>query len=59
MGFWQNSYAQDLLRKWVVQHLDGQQVDGQDLFRLDSLPELADRVVELARANHSRLVSAK
>jgi type I restriction enzyme M protein len=59
VGFWQNSYAQDLLRKWVVQHLDGQQVDGEDLFHLDGLPELADRVVELARANHARLVSAK
>jgi len=59
VGFWQNAYARDLLRKWVVQHLDGQQVDGEDLFHLDSLPELADSVVELARANHARLVSAK
>jgi type I restriction enzyme R subunit len=58
VGFWQNAYAQDLLRKWVVQHLDGQQVDGDDLFKLDRLPELADRVVELARANHSKLVKA-
>jgi type I restriction enzyme R subunit len=58
VGFWQNAYAQDVLRKWVVQHLDGQQVDGHDLFELDRLSELADRVVELARANHSKLVSA-
>jgi type I restriction enzyme R subunit len=57
VGFWQNAYAQDVLRKWVVQHLDGQQVDGHDLFHLDRLSELADRVVELARANHTRLVS--
>ena len=48
VGFWQNPYAQDVLRKWVVQHLDGQQVDGHDLFKLDRLSELADRVVELA-----------
>jgi type I restriction enzyme R subunit len=56
VGFWQNTYAQDVLRKWVVQHLDRQQVDGHDLFKLDRLSEVADRVVELARANHSRLV---
>ena len=55
VGFWQNAYAQDGLRKWVVQHLDGQQVDGQDLFKLDRLSEVADRLVELARANHSKL----
>ena len=56
VGFWQNPYTQDVLRKWVVQHLDGQQVDGYDLFKLDRLSEVADRVVELAKANHSRLV---
>jgi type I restriction enzyme, R subunit len=56
VGFWQNTYAQDVLRKWVVQHLDGQQVDGHDLFKLDRLSEVADRMVELARANHSNLV---
>ena len=56
VGFWQNTYAQEVLRRWVVQHLDGQQVDGHDLFRLDRLSEVADRVVELAKANHSRLV---
>jgi len=57
VGFWQNGYAQEVLRKWVVQHLDGQQVDGRDLFKLDRLPELADRVVELARANHTKLAA--
>jgi type I restriction enzyme, R subunit len=56
VGFWQNTYAQDVLRKWVVQHLDGQQVDGHDLFKLDRLSEVADRVVDLAKANHSKLV---
>jgi type I restriction enzyme R subunit len=56
VGFWQNTYAQEVLRKWVVQHLDGQQVDGHDLFKLDRLSELADRVVELARANHLKLI---
>ena len=49
VGFWQNAYAQGVLRRWVVQHLDGQQVDGYDLFSLDRLPEVADKVVELAR----------
>ncbi len=56
VGFWQNTYAQGVLRKWVVQHLDGQQVDGHDLFSLDHLPEVADKVVELAKANHAKLV---
>jgi type I restriction enzyme R subunit len=58
VGFWQNMYAQDVLRKWVVQHFDGQQVDGHDLFKLDRLSEVADRVVELAKANHAKLVGA-
>jgi type I restriction enzyme R subunit len=57
VGFWQNVYAQDVLRKWVVQHLDGQQVDGHDMFKLERLSEVADRVVELAKANHLKLVS--
>lgn len=56
VGFWQNNYAQEVLRRWVVQHLDGQQVDAHDLFKLDRLSEVADRVVELAKANHSKLV---
>ena len=56
VGFWQNAYAQDNLRKWVVQYLDGQQVGGHDLFQLDRLSEVAAHVVELARANHSKLV---
>ena len=56
VGFWQNAYAQDMLRRWVVQHLDGQQVGGHDLFQLDRLSEVAAHVVELARANHSKLV---
>ncbi len=30
--------------------------DGHDLFSLDRLPEVADKVVELARANHAKLV---
>ena len=57
VGFWQNTYAQEVLRRWVVQHLDGQQVDGHDLFKLDRLSEVADRVVELAKANRSKLVA--
>ena len=39
-----------------MQHLDGQQIDGHDLFNLARLSEIADRVVDLARANHVRLV---
>ena len=56
VGFWRNIYAQEVLRKWVVQYLDGQQVDGHDLFKLDRLSEVADHVIELARVNHVKLV---
>lgn len=56
VGFWGNVHAQDSLRRWIVQHLDGLQVDGADLFPLSSLAQIADRTVELAKANHSRLI---
>lgn len=52
VGFWQNPNAQDALRKWLVQHLD----DHDGLVEFDRLEAVADRLVELARANHHRLV---
>lgn len=55
VGFWQNAHAQDTLRRWVVQHLDSQMVDGTDLFALDRVGVLADQVVEVARANRAVL----
>jgi type I restriction enzyme R subunit len=50
VGFWSNAVAQDVLRKWVVGFLDD-----YDLFEFDRLEAIADRVVELAKANQHRL----
>ena len=43
------------MRKRVVHRLDGQYFNGVDLFAWESLEQLADRVVELARSNRTRL----
>lgn len=51
VGFWQNLHAQTVLRKWLVQYLDR-----RDVVPFDRLQEVADRLVELAKANHVKLV---
>lgn len=48
--FWNNAIAQGGLHKWIVQFLDD-----HNLLDLDDLPELADRLVELAKVNHFKL----
>jgi len=50
VGFWENAHAQTVLRKWLVQYLDS-----HDVVPFDRLPEVADRLVELAKANHLKL----
>ncbi|MEQ1501777.1 MAG: type I restriction endonuclease subunit R [Myxococcota bacterium] len=50
VGFWGNAHAQDVLRKWVVQKLDDANV-----LPYEKLREAADRVMEVAKANHGRL----
>lgn len=50
VGFWRNQHAQDTLRKWIVGFLDD-----RDVLPYDKLPEVADRLLDLARANHHRL----
>jgi type I restriction enzyme R subunit len=50
VGFLKNAHAQEVLHKWVVRFLDD-----HDLLEWDKLPEVADRVVELAKVNHERL----
>ena len=50
VDFLQNPLAQAVLHKWIVQFLDD-----HDLLPFDRLPEVADRVVELAKVNHPRL----
>ncbi|MGX7827665.1 type I restriction endonuclease subunit R [Actinokineospora sp. 24-640] len=55
VGFWENAHAQETLRRKVVHELDGQVVDGEDLFDFEGLAELSTRVVELARRKRVRL----
>jgi type I restriction enzyme, R subunit len=55
VGFWENAHAQDEMRKRIVYRLDGQYLNGVDLFAWESLEQLADRMVELARNNRARL----
>jgi len=50
VGFWENAHAQTVLRKWLVQFLDG-----RDVLPFDRLQEVADRLVELAKVNQIRL----
>jgi type I restriction enzyme R subunit len=50
-GFWKKAKAQDDLRAWTVQYLDN-----LDVLPWDRLPELTDRLLELAKVNHDRLV---
>jgi type I restriction enzyme R subunit len=51
--FWNKPQAQEALRKRIVQFLD----DG-DVLPLSRLEELADRLLELARVNHAKLVES-
>jgi type I restriction enzyme R subunit len=50
VGFWSNLHAQEALRKWVVQKLDA-----SDALPYDKLRQAADRIMEVAKANHARL----
>jgi type I restriction enzyme R subunit len=51
VDFWRNTYAQDRLRLQITEFLDD-----HDLVPLDRQQPVADRLVELARALHARLV---
>lgn len=53
VGFWTNPTAQDALRKQVVQRLDE-----HGLYPLDQCKRVADRLIELSKANHRLLVDA-
>src|SRR5437764_13877211 len=52
VDFWRNTYAQDRLRLQITNYLDD-----HDLVSLDRQQPVADRLVELARALHARLVT--
>jgi type I restriction enzyme R subunit len=51
VGFWNRVQAQDGLRSWIFMTLDD-----ADLLPFARLDPLADRLMELAKANHHRLV---
>lgn len=51
VDFWRNVQAQNVMRQWIIQHLD------QDVLPFERLPEVAGRLVELARALHTRLTA--
>jgi type I restriction enzyme, R subunit len=58
VGFWHNTYAQNTLRAWVATRLAEPMIDGEDLFDFSRTTPVADRLVELAKANHARLVAS-
>jgi type I restriction enzyme, R subunit len=58
VGFWHNPYAQNTLRAWVATRLAEPMIDGEDLFEFPRATPVADRLVELAKANHARLVTS-
>ena len=58
VGFWHNTYAQNTLRAWLATRLAEPMIDGDDLFDFTRTTPVADRVVELAKANHARLVTS-
>jgi type I restriction enzyme, R subunit len=56
VGFWQNPHAQNALRSRLATGLAEPMIDGEDVFDFSRTTALADRLVELAKANHARLV---
>jgi type I restriction enzyme, R subunit len=58
VGFWHNTYAQNTLRAWMATRLAEPIVDGEDLFDFTRTTPVADRLVELAKANHAQLAAS-
>ena len=58
VGFWHNAYAQGTLRAWMAVRLAEPMIDGEDLFDFTRTTPVADRLVELAKANHARLAAS-
>jgi type I restriction enzyme, R subunit len=52
--FWHNPHAQENLRKQLIHTLDD-----RDLFPFDEQPPLADKLMELAKANQSLIASRR
>lgn len=53
VGFWNNAHAQEVLRGAVFQFLDD-----HDIVDFERADAVADKLMELARANHHKLVSS-
>ncbi len=51
VGFWQRAHAREGLRSWIFQTLDD-----ADVLPFGRLDAMADKLMELAKANHQRLV---
>jgi type I restriction enzyme R subunit len=51
VGFWKNAYAQDVVRGHVVSFLDDNSV-----VEFERIESVADRLMELAKANHDKLI---
>ncbi len=51
VDFWRNAEAQRTMRNWVFQYFDQHEV-----VPFDTAEELSDRIVQLAKARHGRLV---
>jgi type I restriction enzyme, R subunit len=59
VGFWDNAHKREQLRRAVIHRLDETRLeDGSDLFDYAWLRPIADRLIELAKHNHHRLVSS-
>lgn len=58
VGFWDNHIKRDQLRRKIIHRLDETRLDdGSDLFAYEWLAAFADRLLELARANHTQLAA--
>ena len=52
VDFWRNTYAQSVLRAWLAQYLDR-----NDVVPFKRQQAVADQLLELAKARHTRLVT--
>lgn len=55
VGFWKKTEARGALTKWIAQALD----DSNLFPDYDALPEIAGRIMELAKANDAKLAKAR
>ena len=57
VGFWDSHVKRDQLRRQIIHRLDEARLaDGTDLFAWEWLEPVADRLMELAKANHQSLL---